>query len=98
MPVQKYHTLFWFWLKITLSAFLLLSAIALLLLVLFTILKVPSFVIGNDTFWLLRWRYEPDASYIIAFNPLFLLIIAAAIGFIGLWLKQKPKRHRRKTR
>ncbi|WP_193198971.1 hypothetical protein [Nostoc sp. MG11] len=97
MSVQKSHTIFWSWLKITLSAFLLLSAIAFLLLILFTILKVPSFVIGNDTFWLLRWRYEADASYVIAFNPWFLLTIAAAIGFLGLWLK-KPKRHRRKTR
>ncbi|MBW4687675.1 MAG: hypothetical protein KME40_21820 [Komarekiella atlantica HA4396-MV6] len=98
MSAQKLYAIFWFWLKITLSAFLLLSAIALLLLVLFTILKVPSLMIGNDTFWLLRWRYEPDASYVIAFNPLFLLIVAAAIGFIGLWLKQKPRRHRRRTR
>ncbi|NDJ22253.1 hypothetical protein GS682_11535 [Nostoc sp. B(2019)] len=97
MPAHKSHTIFWFCLKTTLSAFLLLSAIALLLLALFTILKVPSFVIGNDTLWLLRWRYEPDASYVIAFNSWFLFAIAAVVGFIGLWLK-KPKRHRRKTR
>ncbi|MBG1239893.1 hypothetical protein [Nostoc sp. NZL] len=98
MSKQKPYTIFWFWLKVTLSVFFFLSAMNLLLLVLFSFLRVPSFVIGNDTFWLLRWQYEPGASFVIAFNPLVLISIAAVIGFIGIWWKQKPKQHRRKTR
>lgn len=46
------------WLKITQLTFLILSLITVLMLVLFTIIKVPSFVIGNDVFWILRRQDE----------------------------------------
>jgi hypothetical protein len=88
MTSQKNYRLFLAWLKITLPTFVGLSAIILLLLVLFTIIQIPSFVIGNDTFWLLRWRYEKNDNFSIAFNPFLLFGIASMIGFVGIYLKR----------
>ena len=91
MSVPNKYQIFSLWLKITFFVFLLLSVIIFLLLVLFTILQVPSFVVGNDTFWLLRWQYQPRAKFVIAFNPLSLFFIAAVIGCVGALLKQKKR-------
>lgn len=91
MNTKKIYIFLQAWFKITLFAFLFLSLITVLMLVLFTITRVPSFVIGNDNFWILRWQYEPSIKFAIQFNPVSVLIIAAIIGFIGLWLKRKNK-------
>ncbi|MBD2440930.1 hypothetical protein [Nostoc sp. FACHB-110] len=98
MSGQKIYRLFLAWLKITLPTFVGLSAIIVLLLVLFTILQVPSFVLGNDTFWLLRWRYEQNANFAIAFNPFLLFGIASIIGFIGMYLKRYSYPHSKRRR
>lgn len=58
MSVPKYQT-FWLWLKITLYY----------LYVLLTILQLPSFAIGNDTFWLLRWQYQPGLNLQLPLIP-----------------------------
>jgi hypothetical protein len=88
MSVPKKYRFLWLWLKKTLFIFLLLSVIGLLLFVLLAILRIPSFSIGNDTFWLLRWEYQPDAKFIISFNLFLSLIIAAIIAFFRIFLKQ----------
>lgn len=82
MLVPKEYQLFWFRLKITLFVFLLLSVVSLLLLALFAILQIPSFAIGNDTFWLLRWQYQRAAKFAIIFNPLSLFLIASLIASV----------------
>lgn len=99
MNTQKTRILLQEWFKITLFAFLFLSVITVLMLVLFTIIRVPTFTIGNNIFWLLRWHYEPGIKFAIQFNPVSLFIIAAIIGFIGLWLRaNKLTEYRRSQR
>ncbi|WP_414754317.1 hypothetical protein [Anabaena sp. CCY 9910] len=95
MSTEKTYKLFWLWFKITLSTFLGLNALALLLLVLLSVLRVPSFNIGNEPLWLLRWQYEQSTSFVIVFNPWILLTIAAVIGFVGVYLRRNSKQHRR---
>jgi hypothetical protein len=63
----------------------------LILLPILTFLRVPSFVIGNNAIWFVRWQYTPE-GFSIMFNPISLLAIASLIGLIGLWLSPKPKR------
>jgi hypothetical protein len=92
MFLPKNYQIFWLWVKITLFAFLLLSAVTVFLLVFLTILQVPSFVVGNDTVWLLRWQYQPDAKFAISFNPLSFFFISAVIGFLGVLMKQKKRK------
>lgn len=94
MPVKKLQNSVWQWLKITLLAFWLLCTVILLLLVLFTILRVPSFIIGNQTIWLLRWQYQPGTRFAVQFNPVTVFIIATVIGLIGLWLTSKGRQRR----
>ncbi|MBD2254352.1 hypothetical protein [Nostoc parmelioides] len=91
MSTEKIYRLFRLWCKITLSTFVGLNALALLLLVLLSVLRVPSFNIGNDALWLLRWQYEQSTGFVIVFNPLILLAIAAVIGFVGVYLRQKSR-------
>lgn len=98
MQAQKIYQIFWSWLKITLPIFLGLSAIIVLLLVLLTILQVPSFIIGNHNFWLLRWRYEQDANFSIAFNPLYLFCIASIMALAKLYFKHYFQQRRKRRR
>ena len=93
MPVKNLQTALWQWLKITLLVFLLLCTVILLLLILFTIFQVPSFIIGNQTIWLLCWQYQPGTRFAVKFNSVAVFFIAAVIGLIGLWLT--PKRRQR---
>lgn len=72
------------WLKITVSVFFLLMISGLLLLPLFTFLRLPSFVLGNSTIWLLRWQNNPEAGFAITFNPAIVLAIASVIGVISI--------------
>lgn len=95
---QKIFKIFWSWLKITLPTFVGLSTIILLMLVLFTIFRVPSLIIGNDSFWLLRWQHDQNSNYSISFNPFFLFYIASAIGLVGLCWKYYYQNYSRKKR
>ncbi|MBW4619356.1 MAG: hypothetical protein KME17_08355 [Cyanosarcina radialis HA8281-LM2] len=70
-------------LRLSLGAFLLLLLINIGLPAIFLLLQVPSFAIGNDPFWLLRWSYTDRGSG-IEFNVLLLLAIAIIIGLLGL--------------
>lgn len=94
MSVKELQNFFWQWLEITLLAFLLLCTVILLLLVLFTILRVPSFIIGNETLWLLHWQYQPGTRFAVKFNPVAVFFIATVIGLIGLWLTSKRRQKR----
>lgn len=79
-----------------LKIFLILSGRTFLLLVLiglglplpFLLLRVPSFAIGDDPFWLLRWR-NTTADSGIQLNIMLLFIIAIAVGWIGLVAKRR---------
>lgn len=77
-----FMTIFLQWLQITLSAFFLLIAIILLLLPIFTILQVPSFILGNSNIWLLHWQNTQAVGFNIAFNPVLLLAIASFTSVI----------------
>jgi hypothetical protein len=98
MSKRSKYQIFLSWLKTTLPTFVGLTAIILLLLVCLKIFQVPSFVIGNDRFWLLRWQYEQNKTNSIAFNPLTLFFIASAIGIVGVYLKPYFQQKTRKTR
>jgi signal transduction histidine kinase len=84
------------WLKVTLLVFLILMMSGLILLPVFTFLRVPSFVLGNDTIWLLRWQYSPEASFAITFNPGILLAIASVIGVLRMIYNSRHKRRQQK--
>ncbi len=88
MSAKKFSSALWLWIKITLGAFLLLMAAVLILLPILTFLRVPSFVIGNDAIWFLRWQYAPG-GFSIAFNPISFLAIASVIGLIKLALRRR---------
>lgn len=72
------------------GTFLLLLLINLALPAFFLLLRVPSFVIGNDQFWLLRWQNTSKDSG-IEFNIFLLLIIAIAVGLIGFLMQQRRR-------
>ncbi len=84
------------WLKFTLSVFFILMISGLILLPVFTFLRVPSFVLGNDTIWLLRWQYSPEASFAITFNPGIVLAIASVIGVLKMIYNSRHKRRQTK--
>ncbi|MFB2979282.1 hypothetical protein [Microseira sp. BLCC-F43] len=91
MSAKKFRSALWIWIKITLGAFLLLMAAVLILLPILTFLRVPSFVIGNEAIWFLRWQYTPG-GFSIAFNPISLLAFASLIGLIGLWIGRRQNK------
>jgi hypothetical protein len=62
--------------------------INLALPLLFALLRVPSFTIGEGLFWLLRWKNTTVDSE-IQFNILLLFTIAIAVGLIGIIAKQR---------
>ncbi|MBF2050162.1 hypothetical protein HJG54_32460 [Leptolyngbya sp. NK1-12] len=73
------------WLRLSLATFLLLIVIHLALPALFLILQVPSFAIGNEAVWILRWENTSDSTG-IQFNLLLLLTIAVGVGLLGILL------------
>ncbi|RUR73240.1 DUF3267 domain-containing protein [Chlorogloeopsis fritschii PCC 9212] len=54
-----------------------------LLPLIFNILQVPSFVLGTDAFWLIRWQNDAT-GFGLTFNLVSLLLIAAGIGILGV--------------
>jgi hypothetical protein len=75
-------------LSLSLGAFLLLLLINIALPALLLLLQVPSFAIGNESFWLLRWNNTAD-GFGIQFNVLPLLVVAILVGLVGLLVKQR---------
>jgi hypothetical protein len=54
------------------------------------LLRVPSFAIGSNSFWLLR-RDNTDQGFGIQFNVLPLLAIAIIVGLVGLIVNQRQR-------
>lgn len=78
------------WLILSLSTFLLLVLINLGLPAIFLLMRVPSFTIGNHSFWVMEWSNTASGSS-IRFNLMFLLAIAVVVGLVGLWFKWRIK-------
>jgi hypothetical protein len=97
MSAQKSVSVFWLWLKMTLATFLLLLATSLIMPPLLTILRVPSFTIGNGMVWLLRWQNEPGVRFAVSFNPFTLLAIASVIGLVGVGIWANRQRRDRRA-
>ncbi|HEY9850996.1 MAG TPA: hypothetical protein V6D28_16125 [Leptolyngbyaceae cyanobacterium] len=76
------------WLSLSLATFLLLILINLGLPAIFLVLQVPSFSIGNETWWVLEWSNTASGSG-IRFNLPFLLAIAVLIALLTLFLKSR---------
>lgn len=74
--------------SLSVSTFLLLLLVYLALPALFLLLRIPSFTIGSEPFWLLRWNNTTDGSG-IQFNLLPLIAIALLVGLVGLFIKQQ---------
>lgn len=81
------------WLGLTVVTFLMLIVILLGLPALFLIFSVPSFAIGEGSFWVLRWQNDAT-GFRIQFNIIPLLIISLFVGVVGLWRKRKRDRNR----
>jgi hypothetical protein len=52
----------------------------------FQILQVPSFVLGTDSFWIMRWQNN-EQGVRIGLNLLSVLAIAAFFGLVGILVK-----------
>ena len=79
------------WLRWSLATFLSLIIIHLGLPALFLVLQVPSFMIGNDTWWLLEWKNTASESG-IRFNLMPLFALAIGVGLVGLLVKSHSNR------
>jgi hypothetical protein len=75
-------------LKLAIVTFLGLLAIYLGLPALFLLLRVPSFALGNESMWILRWQNDATQSG-IEFNLLPLIIVAIAVSFIRYTLQRR---------
>jgi len=82
---------FWTWLNMSLMVFMLLIVISFLLPVVLEIFHVPSFVVGTDDLWILRWENNAR-GFGIVFNLLPLLLVPV-IGLLGLLVKSVSNRH-----
>lgn len=74
-------------LGLTVGIFLLLLLIHIALPAVFLLFRVPSFAIGADPIWLMRWS-NTARGFGIQFNLLLLIAIALLIGFIRFWLRR----------
>ncbi|MGG6239560.1 hypothetical protein ACQ4N7_13110 [Nodosilinea sp. AN01ver1] len=81
------------WLRLTAAAFVLLVVIFLALPLLFLLLRIPSFAIGEGSLWLMRWQNNPSGNG-IEFNLGFLLIAAVMVGLLGVLVKLRRDRSR----
>lgn len=98
MLARKLRSAFWLWLKISLAVFLLLLAGSAILPPLLTILRVPSFAVGNGMGWVLRWENEPGVRFAVSFNPFALLAIAAVIALVSVLLwANRQRRHQKQA-
>ncbi|MFB2876788.1 hypothetical protein [Floridanema aerugineum] len=78
------------WLILSLSIFLLLILINLGLPAIFLLMRVPSFTIGNNNFWIMEWSNTASGTS-IRFNLMFLLAIAVVIALVRLLFKLRTK-------
>lgn len=67
------------WLRWSLATCLGFIAIYLCLPMIFLLLRLPSFAIGNGALWLLRWQNDGTGSS-LQFNLVPLLILATLLG------------------
>ncbi|NJK54235.1 MAG: hypothetical protein HC936_18300 [Leptolyngbyaceae cyanobacterium SU_3_3] len=75
-------------LRLSVGTFLLLLLIKIALPAMFLLLRVPSFEIGTEPFWLIRWNNTTDGSG-VQFNVLPLIAIAILTGLLGLLIKRR---------
>lgn len=73
---------------LSVGTFLILLLINIALPAVFLILRVPSFTIGTDPFWRIRWSNTTEGSS-IQFNLLPLIAIAIIVGLVGFIVKQR---------
>ncbi|MCX7594340.1 MAG: DUF3267 domain-containing protein [Fischerella sp.] len=83
---SKARSALWVWGNTTLIIFVVLFLGSFLVMPIFQILQVPSFVLGTDTFWIMRWQNN-EQGFGIGFNLLSVLAIAAFFGLVGILVK-----------
>ncbi|NJM73444.1 MAG: DUF3267 domain-containing protein [Scytonema sp. RU_4_4] len=83
---SKARSALWVWVNATLIVLMVLFLGSFLLVPIFQILQVPSFVLGTDTFWIMRWQNNAQ-GFGIGFNLLSVLAIAAFFGLVGILVK-----------
>ncbi len=81
----------WVWVNTMMIVLVVLFLASFLLPPIFAILQVPSFGLGTDGFWIIRWQNDEQGTS-IAFNLVSLLIMATAIGLLGVLVKAVQKR------
>lgn len=75
-------------LSLSVGTFLLLFLINIALPALFLLLRVQSFEIGSDLFWIMRWNNTASGSS-IQFNLWLLTLISLLIGLVGVMIKRR---------
>lgn len=78
------------WVRLTLVTFVLLIVIHLALPALLLLLQIPSFFLGNETLWIVRWENTSSRTG-IEFNMMALLAIALVVGGLGVLLRFKKR-------
>lgn len=73
-------------LNFALMALCLLLISTFLLIPILKILAVPSFIIGNNYFWILRWE-NTTAGFSLGFNWISILLMVLTLVIIGLLVK-----------
>lgn len=91
-PSGKMRSALWRVLNLTLTVVALLVLVSFFLPVLFDILRVPSFFVGTESLWLLRWQ-NSARGFSLAFNPWLWLAIAVLLGLVGVLVKSVSDRH-----
>jgi hypothetical protein len=81
--VGKTRSVLGVWGNTTLIVLMVFLVSSFLLPLIFNILQVPSFVLGTDAFWLIRWQNNVT-GFGLTFNLVSLLLIAAGIGIFGV--------------
>ncbi|MDM9385505.1 DUF3267 domain-containing protein [Chlorogloeopsis sp. ULAP01] len=81
--IDKTRSVLGAWGNITLIVLMVFLIGSFLLPLIFNILQVPSFMLGTDAFWLIRWQNDAT-GFGLTFNLVSLLLIAAGIGILGI--------------
>lgn len=79
---NRLHSTGKFWLNLTLMILVLLLISSFLLIPLLKMLEVPSFIIGNNNFWILRWQ-NTATGFSLGFNWISVLIMIITLCFLG---------------
>ena len=90
-PMTRFKENLKTWLRLTAVAFVILVVIFLALPLLFLLLRIPSFEIGQGVLWLVRWQNDSSGNG-IEFNLVPLLIVAAIVGVLGVLVKLRRDR------